>query len=295
MPILLSMETGSELRAFLTSRRAAISPEQVGLPQPSTARRVKGLRREEVATLAGVSVDYYVKLEQGRVGNVSGQVIEALVRALRLDDVEARHLRSLLHPGSDYPPRRTPAVSKARPALLSTIHAMDAVPAIIHGPHLEILGINRAGKTLLDDYDSMPLRERNTARWMFLNPRARTVYRDWEEIAVAVVAVLRAGAVPGSDDPVLDRLVRELKDESPEFARMWADYRLSEHRHGVKRFFHEMVGDMRLNYETMQVPRHPEQTIILYTADTGSPSEEKLRLLAGWAAEPAQEPLRKNA
>ncbi|MFF3437549.1 helix-turn-helix transcriptional regulator [Streptosporangium sp. NPDC002721] len=288
------MATGNELRDFLTSRRAALSPEGVGLPHPTTTRRVKGLRREEVAILAGVSVDYYVKLEQGRAGNVSDQVIDAVARALRLDEVEGRYLRSLLHPGVEYASRRGPAAAKARPALLSMIHAID-VPAVIHGPRLEVLGINHAGRALLDDFGAMPIAERNTARWMFLNPRARVVYRDWAEIAADVVAVLRAGAVPGTDDEALSRIVGELSTRSEEFASMWADYRLSEHQHGVKRFFHEAVGDMRLNYQTLHLPDGHGQSIVVYTADTGSPSEEKLRLLSSWTAEASPEPARRTA
>ena len=277
------MEIGNELRDFLASRRAALSPEEVGLPIPTATRRVKGLRREEVAILAGVSVDYYVKLEQGRAGNASAQVVDAVARALRLDEVEARYLRSLLHPGTTDAARRPPPVAKARPALLSMLHALD-VPAVIHGPHLEVLGINQAGKVLLDDFDAMPAAERNTARWMFLNPRARVVYRDWAAIAADVVAVLRNALVPGADNETLSRIVGELSTKSPEFARMWADYRLSEHQHGVKRFFHEAVGDLRLNWETLRLPDGRGQSIVVYSADTGSPSQEKLRLLASWAA-----------
>jgi transcriptional regulator with XRE-family HTH domain len=266
-----------ELRDFLTSRRAALAPADVGLPLPATPRRVKGLRREEVAILAGVSVDYYVKLEQGRAGNVSGQVIDAVARALRLDEAESRYLRSLLHPAA----RPEPPVMKARPALLSMIHAMD-VPAVVHGPHLEILGVNHAGRALLDDFGAMPVAERNTARWMFLNPRARVVYRDWAEIAADIVALLRAA--PAS--PALSRLVGDLSTGSAEFATMWANFKISEHRYGVKRFFHEAVGEMRLNWQTLQVADDNGQSIVVYSADTGSPSEEKLRLLASWTASP---------
>jgi transcriptional regulator with XRE-family HTH domain len=271
--------SGDELRGFLTSRRAALSPEDVGLPSPSTARRVQGLRREEVASLAGVSVHYYVKLEQGRAGNVSGQVAAAIARALRLDDVESRYLRTLLQqPGSP----AIPAPPRARAALRSMIDALD-VPAIIHGPHLEVLGINHAGKALLADFDAMPVAERNTARWMFLAPRARVVYRDWARIAADVVAVLRAG--PADDS--LARLVGNLRTRSPEFAGMWAEHRVAEHQHGVKRFFHEAVGDLTLNWQTLHLPDGQGQSVIVYSADTGSPSEEKLRLLASWTATPA--------
>ncbi|MEV4601253.1 helix-turn-helix transcriptional regulator [Amycolatopsis sp. NPDC049253] len=232
---------GNELRDFLTSRRAALSPSDVGLPGPTTARRVKGLRREEVAILAGVSVHYYVKLEQGRAGNVSGQVVDAVVRALRLDEVESRYLRSLLQPGSS-------RAARARPARQSMIRALS-VPAVIHGPHLEMLGINHAGKTLLDDFDAMPVADRNTARWRFLNPRARVVYRDWADIAADVVAVLRASP---AGEP-LSRLVGDLSLRSAEFATMWADHRVAEHQHGVKRFYHETVGDLRLNWQTLHL------------------------------------------
>ncbi|MFG3122066.1 helix-turn-helix transcriptional regulator [Streptomyces sp. NPDC048201] len=277
------MTTGNALRDFLSSRRAALSPEQVGLPSPSTTRRVRGLRREEVAILAGVSVHYYVKLEQGRAGNVSDQVLDAVARALRLDEIESRYLRSLLHADTDR--SRTPAVVRPRPALQAMIRAMD-VPAVIHGPHLEVLDINHAGRALLDDFDAMPVQERNTARWMFLNPRARVVYRDWAEIAADVVAVLRNSAAPGVDE-ALSRIVGHLSTHSEEFAAMWADHRVSEHQHGVKRFFHEAVGDMRLNWQTLQIPDGQGQSVIIYSADTGSPSEEKLRLLASWTADSA--------
>ncbi|GHH60814.1 helix-turn-helix domain-containing protein [Lentzea cavernae] len=277
------MTSGNELRDFLTSRRAALSPEDVGLPAATTARRVKGLRRAEVAILAGVSVDYYVKLEQGRARNVSEQVADAVARALRLDDVESRYFSSLLQ---SEPSRQPQKALRARPALQSMIRAME-VPAVIHGPYLEVLGINHAGKALLDDFDAMPAEDRNLAKWMFLNPRARAVYRDWTEIATDVVALLRASIIPGRDNDALARIVGDLSTRSEEFAAMWADYRLSEHQHGVKRFFHEAVGEMRINWQTLHLPGAEGQTIVVYSADTGSPSEEKLRLLTSWTAEDA--------
>ncbi|GLY52777.1 helix-turn-helix transcriptional regulator [Lentzea sp. NBRC 102530] len=270
-----------ELRDFLTSRRAALSPEDVGLPAATTPRKVKGLRRAEVAILAGVSVDYYVKLEQGRARNVSEQVVEAVARALRLDDVESRYFSSLLQPGT-----RHQSTARARPAVQSMIRAID-VPAVIHGPHLEVLGINHAGKALLDDFEAMPPEGRNLAKWMFLNPRARIVYRDWAEIASDIVATLRASIVPGRGNEAVARIVGDLSTRSEEFASMWADYRLSEHQHGVKRFFHEAVGDMKLNWQTLQLPDAEGQTVVIYSADTGSPSEEKLRLLSSWTTKDA--------
>lgn len=278
------MKPGHELHEFLASRRAAITPESVGLPPSNSIRRVKGLRREEVAILAGVSVDYYVKLEQGRAENISEQALEAVENALRLDELERKHLRSLLRPGSIHTPRPAASAPKARPAVLSMIHALDPVPAVIHGPHLEILGINHAGKALLDDFDAMPREDRNLAKWMFLNPRAKVVYLNWEAIAPQMVAILRNAAIPGVRNELLTRLVGELTVASPEFARMWSDYRLFEHSHGVKHFFNETVGEMKINYETMPLPGDHGQSVVVYTADVGSASEEKLKLLASWTA-----------
>jgi transcriptional regulator with XRE-family HTH domain len=279
------MPAGRKLGDFLASRRAALTPEEVGLPPSHSHRRVKGLRREEVAILAGVSVDYYVKLEQGRVGNISEQVLASIEAALRLDELERRHLRSLLNAGSVRTSRAVPAV-KARAGALAMIHALDPVPAVIHGPHLEVLGINRAAKVLLDDFDAMPLRERNMARWMFLDPRAKQVYLDWADIAAQMVAILRAAMVPGTCNDRLAELVGDLSVASPEFARFWADYRLFEHTHGTKRIFHEAVGEMKLNYEALPLPGDGGQTVVVYTADKGSSSEEKLALLFSWSATP---------
>lgn len=273
------MPNDNALRNFLASRRAALEPEDVGLPPARTARRVRGLRREEVAILAGVSVDYYIKLEQGRVGNISEQVLGAVERALRLDHLERLHLRALLNPDSIHTRRIPPTTLRARPAVLSMIEALDPVPAVIHGPHLEVLGINRAGKLLLDDFDAMPPSERNMARWMFLNPRARAVYRNWEQIAPQMVAILRDVAAGASND-YLSALVEHLTEASPDFARFWADYKLFEHTHGVKLFYNESVGDLKLNYEALPLPADHGQTVILYTADRGSASAERLLLMS---------------
>ena len=271
------MTTGGELREFLASRRAALRPEDVGLPSAFSSRRVPGLRREEVAILAGVSVDYYVKLEQGRATNISEQVLDAIERALRLDDLERRHLRTLLRPGTVARAVERPR-PKARPAVLTMIDAMT-VPAIIHGPLLEILGINTVGKALFDDFDAFPVEERSLARWMFLSPRAREVYLDWELHAPRMVAILRAA--PPSER--LAQLVGELSVASPEFAHYWAVYELHEHTHGVKRFGNGIVGELRLNYQAMPLPEDRGTTVVVYSADPGSPSADKLQLLSSWA------------
>jgi len=166
--------------------------------------------------------------------------------------------------------------------------AIDPVPAVVHGPHLEVVAINRMGKVLLDDFDAMPPAERNMIRWMFLNPKARSVYLDWPDIAAQMVAILRVAAGHDARDPVLAELVSELSARSPEFARYWADYQVFEHTHGTKRFHHDAVGLMTINYESLVPPADPELSIIVYTAATGSPSEEKLKILAA-LAEPAMD------
>jgi transcriptional regulator with XRE-family HTH domain len=278
------MTGDNALRDFLTSRRAAIDPHSVGLPRSPAVRRVPGLRREEVAALAGVSVAYYTKLEQGRVGRVSDEVLSAVSSALRLDDLERLHLRALAERSGarDRSPHNT--VRKARPALTAMIHALDPVPAMVHGPHMDVLAVNHTAKLLIDDFDTMPRKDRNLARWTFLNPRARTVYPDWPTVAGQVAAALRHRTVGRAADPLLEQLIGEIAVASPEFARYWSEYRLYEHSHGVKQFFNETVGAMTLHYETLALPGDDTQHVVIYTADRGSPSAEKLQLLANWHA-----------
>jgi transcriptional regulator with XRE-family HTH domain len=279
------MTGDNALREFLTSRRAAMDPARTGLPQTGkSGRRVPGLRREEVAALAGVSVAYYTKLEQGRVGIVSDEVLGAIENALKLDDLESLHLRSLVRHGSERSRARRPPTVTARAALVAMINALDPVPAMIHGPRLEVLGANATAELLLDDFGALPVKERNLARWMFFNPRAKTVFPDWKDMAPQVAAMLRRLAVEGPADPLLEQLVGEIMVESPEFARYWADYRLYEHAYGTKQFFNEAVGELTLRYEALAPTRDDGQTVVIYTADRGSPSEEKLRLLGSWKA-----------
>ncbi|GAB3250046.1 helix-turn-helix transcriptional regulator [Kineosporia babensis] len=271
------------LREFLTSRRAAITPDMAGLPAATATRRVPGLRREEVAILAGVSVEYYIKLEQGRASNISEPVLHAIEQALQLDDIERRHLRTLVR-ASQRGASGSAARPKARPAVLAMVDAMS-VPAMVHGPLLEVLGMNAVARVLFDDFSAMPVGHRNLARWMFLNPRAREVYLDWEKHAADMVGILRA--VPdGPRSEALQRLVQELSSTAPDFARHWADYRIFEHTHGVKRFFNETVGELKVNFETLPLPGDEGQNLIVYSADVGSPSAEKLQLLGNWAASP---------
>jgi transcriptional regulator with XRE-family HTH domain len=283
------MTRDNALRQFLTSRRAAINPRQTGLPASPALRRVPGLRREEVAALAGVSVAYYTKLEQGRIGRISDEVLAAVENALHLDDLERLHFRTLVKNAGHRTSTRPAADVKARPALIAMIHALDPAPALIHGPRLDVLAANDTAKLLIDDFDAMPVKDRNLARWTFLNPRAKIVYPKWQLIAPQVAAALRHLTVGREADPLLEQLIGEITIASPEFAGYWSEYRLYEHSHGTKQFFNETVGELALRYETLALPRDDGQSVIIYTADRGSPSEEKLRLLASWSA-PAVHP-----
>ncbi|WP_413105693.1 helix-turn-helix transcriptional regulator [Streptomyces sp. Inha503] len=271
------------LRAFLTSRRAAIGPEGVGLPAAGDTRRVPGLRREEVAALAGISAAYYKKLEQGRAGHVSGQVISAVARALRLNALERAHLTALLREQRHSPDVGTPAGTvKARPSVASMVHAMDPLPAVVHGPRLEVLALNRTAALLIDDFESMPLRSRNLARWTFLNPRAKQVYADWPTVAPQVAAGLRHIAANRVRDRILERLIGEITIASPEFAQFWSEYDLYEHGHGIKTFRNDLVGTLTLEYETLALSDAEDQSLIVYTPQRGSADEEKLHIMASW-------------
>ncbi|MFE1849547.1 helix-turn-helix transcriptional regulator [Streptomyces sp. NPDC059489] len=285
------MAEHTELREFLRSRRARLTPPDVGLPWNMDGRRVAGLRREEIAVLAGVSVDYYTRLEQGRAHNVSDQVLAAVAAALRLDGLEQQHLFDLVRADAGRPDRTAAAPPARAPRVRSGLHellrSLDPTPAVLHGPRLEVVGVNRMGKVLLDDFEAMPAAERNMARWMFLDPRAREVYPDWGEIAEQTVAILRVAAGRSTSDPALASLVGELSTRSEEFARYWANYRVFQHTHGTKRFRHPAVGDMTLRYETLHTPTEADLYLTLYLAAAGSPSEEKLHILSSWAAAPA--------
>ncbi|WP_234834882.1 helix-turn-helix transcriptional regulator [Mycolicibacterium stellerae] len=267
-----------ELSEFLKSRRARLTPADVGLAVARNGRRVAGLRREELAQLAGVSPDYYARLEQGRATNVSEQVLDAVARALRLDELERRHLSDLVKPATT---ATADGPIRVRPALRAIIDALDPTPAVLHGPRMEVLAINRAAALLICDFDAMPEPERNMVRWMFSDPRARQVYPDWPDIAAQLVAILRVAGGKNTADGPLAELVGELSSASPDFARFWSDRDLFQHTHGPKRFRHEVTGTFTLNYETLHLPADPGLSLILYSADPGSPSEAKLRALVG--------------
>jgi transcriptional regulator with XRE-family HTH domain len=276
-----------ELKEFLRTRRARIRPEDVGIPFDSGSRRVPGLRREELARLAGVSVDYYVRLEQGRTLNPSEAVLDAVARALRLDDAERAHLFDLAKPA---PARRRRAghrpqrVSAAMHQLLDNLDAA-ANPAFILGRRMTMLAINKTARALICDFNALPARQRNKARFMFLDENARSLYVDWETVAAEIVAILRLDAGRHPDDPDLSALVGELSVKSEHFRRWWADHQVLVRTTGQKRYHHPIVGELTIDYQALTLPDDPEQTLFIYTTKPGTPSYEALQLLAHWTQE----------
>ncbi|MEW2549251.1 helix-turn-helix transcriptional regulator [Streptomyces sp. NPDC047002] len=272
----------AELRAFLRSRRARITPEQAGVPAGPGPRRVPGLRREEVAALAGVSTDYYVRLERGRNPHVSTAVLDAVARALRLDETEREHLAALARPR---PARTRPLpVQKLAPGLGQVLDSVRDLPAMVTGRRQDILATNHLMRALYLDFDALPSRERNMARYVFLNPHARSLYADWEHAARGVVASLHLYAGRHPDDPRLAELIGELSLRNEDFRRWWAAHEVLRHAHGTKRYHHPVVGDLTLHYQALTPAADGEQVLGLYTAEPGSASDEALRLLASWAA-----------
>lgn len=279
---MVAVENRAQVREFLVSRRARLTPAEAGLPAWSTNRRVPGLRREELAHLAGVSVDYYTRLEQGRDINVSEDVLGAVARALRLDEDERAHLFDLARPTQARRRKAKPPVQRVRAGVLTLLDALPN-PAFVVGCRLDILASNRMMRALVCDFEALPPRERNHARWVFLDPVARERYVDWEAIARDNVAALRMHAGRCPDDPELASLIGELTVRSPEFADLWADHEVRTQSHGVKRYLHPVVGEVTVSFEAMPVADAAEQTLFIYSAERGSPSEQALQLLASWS------------
>jgi transcriptional regulator with XRE-family HTH domain len=283
LDVMTSASSGSrgnaELSGFLHSRRARVTPQQVGLTA-GAGRRVPGLRREEVALLAGLSADYYTRLERGRPINASNTVLDAVARALRLDDVERTHLFDLA--------RRTTARTSSYPAppqrVRSGLHrlldSLRDTPAMIIGCRMDVLAANRLARVLYTDFDAMPRRERNVARYVFLDPAARELFTDWAAAGRDAVASLRLYAGSHPQDPVLTEMIAELSDKDDDFHRWWSDHDVVDHAYGTKNYRHPLVGELTLDFESLPVPGGPDQTLILQMAEPGSPSARALRLLA---------------
>ena len=274
-------DTPNRLGEFLRARRSLVTPDDVGLPDLGR-RRVAGLRREELALLAGVSVDYYVRLEQGRDTHPSEQVLDALARALCLDDDAVAHLHDLARPA---PRRRRPRErpERVRPGVLRLLESWSAIPAFVLGRRMDVLAFNALAGMLHDGFAT----ERNMVRLVFLDPAARDTFPDFDAVAQETVATLRAVAGADLDDPRLAELVGELSLKSDEFRRLWARHEVREKASGVKRMLHPMVGELVLGYETLRVNDAPEQLVVGYHAEPGSASERALALLGAMAAERA--------
>jgi transcriptional regulator with XRE-family HTH domain len=275
-------KTGIELREFLRTRRARITPEQAGLPPQPGVRRVPGLRREEVARLAGISVDYYIQLERGRGAGVSASILQAVARALQLSDTECSHLFALAKPTRRRP--RAMAAQRARPGLVQALENITDVPALVLGHRLDVLATNRLARALYADFDALPAGEQNMARYMFLDGAARDLYADWPRAARDTVGVLRLYASHHPHDPRLAQLVGDLSVSDPDFRRWWADHDVYQPQHGTKRYRHPLVGELTLSFQTLTPTGDPDQTLGLHTVEPGSPSENALRLLASWTA-----------
>lgn len=281
---MVRMDNRSEIREFLATRRAKLTPEQAGLPNFGGTRRVPGLRREEVALLAGVSVEYYTKLERGALGGVSDTVLDSLGRALQLSEAETEHLYDLARAAAPTSrPRRKPAVTVTA-SIQRLLDSMVGVPAFVRNGRLDILTINELGRALYSEAFASGSQTVNLARFAFLDPRSHNLYPDWDNAADTAVAILRteAGRDPFNRD--LTDLVGELSTRSDEFRARWARHDVRLHREGHKDFHHAAVGDLRLAFDALAIPNAPGLTLTAYSADPGTPSEDGLRLLASWAA-----------
>src|SRR6202167_417155 len=283
------MDNRGEIKAFLSSRRAKITPEQAGLSAYARNRRVPGLRRSEVADLAGVSVEYYAQLERGDLSGVSDSVLEALARALQLDEAEHAPLLDLARAAGPVPRtrRRTPA-HQVRPTIQRLLDLMTEVPVIVNNARLDLVASNPLGQALFAPVwaspRSLPSQPVNHARFTFLDPRARDFWIDWDRAADDSVAQLRTEAGRDPYDQGLTGLVGELSTRSEPFRIRWAAHNVRLHRTGLKHFHHPVVGDLHLNFEAMELPADPGLSLLAFSADASSPDDDALHLLASWVA-----------
>ncbi|MFI9387228.1 helix-turn-helix domain-containing protein [Kutzneria sp. NPDC052558] len=266
---------------FLKARRAELTPRDVGLPEPEEHRRVAGLRREEVAQLASISVDYYTRLEQGRVA-ASAAVLATLVRALRLDDTQQTYLYTLAGKAPARPRRRS--AQRVRPAMRRLLDQLTGAPALVLGHRLDILAWNRLASALYTDFDALPASRRNYVRLVFTDPGVRAMHLDWAEAASAGVAVLRMEAAEDPQDAALAALVGELAVQDNDFRTWWAAHHATDAGFGVKRYRHPVVGDLTLDCDMWASPDGSNQRLMVLTAEPGSPSHEALRILSSWHA-----------
>ncbi|PKZ64239.1 transcriptional regulator [Gordonia terrae] len=282
------MDNRAEVREFLMSRRAKISPETAGLPAGGN-RRVPGLRRSEVATLAGVSVEYYSRLERGTIAGASSSVLESLARALQLDDTERAHLLDLARaadgiPASGRSRRRSSKSTATRNSLHWALEAITDAVAFVRDSHQDLLATNALGRAFYSPVIGDGGRTPNLARFQFLDPASHDFYPDWELFAEMCVAIVRAEAGRDPHDKAMQDLVGELSTRSDTFRTLWAAHNVRTHGAGTKRFQHPVVGELTLAYEELAVTADPGTILMIYTAEPGSPSAERLQLLASYAA-----------
>jgi len=281
------MNPHDDLSEFLTTRRAKLSLDQVGLPDFGGRRRVPGLRREEVALLAGMSAEYYKRLERGTATGVSESVIDGVSRALKLNEAEHAHLYDLVRAANaGTRPQRTRTTRKAQISATTqqTIDAMSTVPVYVQNGRLDAVSTNQLGRALFSVMFERPDEQVNAARFTFLDPNAQTFYRDWEANARQIVAILRAEAGRSPYDRQLSDLVGELSTQSDAFRTFWAAHDVREHRTGIKSVTHPVVGDLDLNFQSMDLSSDRGLTMIVFSAEPGSRSLQGLQLLANWAA-----------
>ena len=281
------MDNRAEIRDFLKSRRDKVTPEQAGLPVYGS-RRVAGLRRGEVAQLAGVSVEYYTRLERGSLGGVSDSVLDALAQALRLDETERTHLYDLARAANTTPARarahRRPTATAVRPSLQRMLDAMPTVPAIVRNNRFDFVAANPLGRALFSEMYADRTCGENSARFAFLTTAGRSFHRDWERVAGNIVGSLRVEAAKHPYDRELSNLIGELSTRSDAFRVLWGAQEVHVFREGLKRLRHPVVGDLELEHETLVLPDEGGLQVAMYGAPPGSPSEDALRLLASWSA-----------
>lgn len=279
------MDNRAQVREFLISRRERITPAQAGLPVYGGGnRRVKGLRREEVALLAGVSIDYYVRMERGNLAGASDAVLDGIASALQLDEAERAHLYDLARAAQPAPPRhRRTKTSGVTDVIQQILDAVTDAPAWVRNARHDMLAANRLARALYAPVLVDPRRPANNARFVYLNPAAREFFADWERAADDIAAMLRSEAGSNPHDKQLVELIGELSTRSEQFRARWAAHNVRFHRTGHKRINHPVVGSLDLDFEAMEFPAHPGLTLLTYTAAAGTPTADSLKMLASWA------------
>ena len=280
------MDNRAQVREFLISRRERVSPAQAGLPAyGGNNRRVKGLRREEVALLAGVSIDYYIRMERGHLTGASEAVLDGIASALQLDEAERAHLFDLARAAQPAPPRqRRSKTSGITDGIRQILDAITDAPAWVRNARHDMLAANRLARALYAPVLADPRRPANNARFVYLDPTARRFFADWDRAADDIAAMLRSEAGSNPHDKQLIELIGELSTCSEEFRSRWAAHNVRFHRTGRKTIHHPVAGTLDLDFEAMEFPAHPGLTLLAYTAAAGTPTADSLKMLASWAA-----------